>query len=83
VAIDGGFAFFHRFSDRTIDEGDITARTPVLADFIKTTLASYSVTRAPIAIGFSNGAIMVAALLLTRPSLLAGHSVSTAHTVQR
>ena len=29
-------------------------------------------TRAPIAIGFSNGAIMAAALLLTRPSLLAG-----------
>jgi phospholipase/carboxylesterase len=29
-------------------------------------------TRAPVAIGFSNGAIMAAALLLTRPSLLAG-----------
>jgi phospholipase/carboxylesterase len=32
----------------------------------------YGFTRTPIAIGFSNGAIMAAALLLTRPSLLAG-----------
>ena len=72
VAIDGGLAFFHRFRDRTIDEADITARTPVLANYIETTLAGHSVTRTPIAIGFSNGAIMVAALLLTRPSLLAG-----------
>jgi phospholipase/carboxylesterase len=30
----------------------------------------YSFTRAPVAIGFSNGAIMAAALLLTLPSLL-------------
>jgi phospholipase/carboxylesterase len=72
VAIDGGFAFFHRFPDRTIDESDITARTPVLADFILAASARYSFTRAPIAIGFSNGAIMAAALLLTHPCLLAG-----------
>ena len=72
VAIDGGFAFFHRFPDRTIDEADITARIPILADFMAAILAGHSVTRAPIAIGFSNGAIMAAALLLTRPSLLAG-----------
>ena len=72
VAIDGGFAFFNRFPDRTIDEADITSRTPVLTDFIEAILARHSVTRTPIAIGFSNGAIMAAALLLTRPSLLAG-----------
>jgi phospholipase/carboxylesterase len=72
VHIDGGFAFFHRFADRTIDEADITARVSVLADFIEATGAHYSFTGAPIAIGFSNGAIMAAALLLTRPGLLAG-----------
>jgi phospholipase/carboxylesterase len=72
VPIDGGFAFFHRFPDRTIDEADITARVSVLADFIESASARYSLTRAPIAIGFSNGAIMAAALLLTRPGLLAG-----------
>ncbi len=72
MAINGGFAFFHRFPDRTVAEADITARTPILANFIQTVLASHSVTRRPIAIGFSNGAIMAAALLLTCPSLLAG-----------
>jgi phospholipase/carboxylesterase len=72
VAIDGGFAFFHRMPDRSIDEADITARTPVLAEFIQDTTASHGLTVAPIAIGFSNGAIMAASLLLIRPWLLAG-----------
>jgi phospholipase/carboxylesterase len=71
VAIDGGFAFFHRFPDRTIDEADITARTPVLADFIQVASARHGLAKAPVAIGFSNGAIMAAALLLMRPGLLA------------
>jgi phospholipase/carboxylesterase len=51
---------------------DINTRNPVLADFILAASTRYGLTRAPIAIGFSNGAIMAAALLLTRPSLLAG-----------
>jgi len=72
VAIDRGFAFFHRFPDRTIDEADITARTPILADFIQVTTAAHGLARAPVAIGFSNGAIMAAALVLMRPGLLAG-----------
>jgi phospholipase/carboxylesterase len=72
IPMDGGFAFFHRFPDRTIDEADITARVSLLADFIEAASARYSLTRAPIAIGFFNGAIMAAALLLTRPGLLAG-----------
>jgi len=72
IAIDGGFAFFHRLPDRSIDETDISEQTPVLAEFIQATMASHGLTKAPIAIGFSNGAIMAAALLLTRPWLLAG-----------
>ncbi len=72
AAIDGGFAFFHRFPDRTIHEADIIARIPVLADFVHATVASQGLIREPIAIGFSNGAIMAAALLLTRLSFLAG-----------
>jgi phospholipase/carboxylesterase len=72
VALDGGYAFFHRFADRSIDEADIGARSPVMADFIQATIASRSLARAPVAIGFSNGAIMAAALLLMRPGLLAG-----------
>jgi phospholipase/carboxylesterase len=70
VAIDGGYAFFHRFPDRRVDEADIAARASVLADFITTSFAGYGLTGRPVAIGFSNGAIMAAALLLARPGLL-------------
>jgi phospholipase/carboxylesterase len=72
VAIDGGYAFFHRFADRSIDEADIGARSAVLADFIQAAFASHGLVRPTVAIGFSNGAIMAAALLLMRPNLLAG-----------
>jgi phospholipase/carboxylesterase len=72
VRFDDGYAFFHRFPDRSIDEADIASRAAILADFIEGARTRYSLTRAPIAIGFSNGAIMAAALLLTRPRLLAG-----------
>jgi phospholipase/carboxylesterase len=59
-------------SSWTINEADISARTLPLADFIEAASARYSLTRAPIAIGFSDGAITAAALLLMQPSLLAG-----------
>jgi phospholipase/carboxylesterase len=72
IPFDGGFAFFHRLPDRSIDEADIASRAPVLADFIEAATTQYKLPRAPIAIGFSNGAIMAAALLLRRPGLLAG-----------
>jgi phospholipase/carboxylesterase len=39
---------------------------------MRATIASHSLAKAPIAIGYSNGAIMAAALLLMRPGLLAG-----------
>ena len=71
VEIDGGFAFFHRHQDRTIDEADIEARLPVLAAFIQAECARHGFLEPPVAIGFSNGSIMVAALLLTHPALLA------------
>jgi phospholipase/carboxylesterase len=67
VEIDGGFAFFHRRPDNTVDEADVDQRLPALADRIRTGFA-----QRPIAVGFSNGAIMTAALLLTEPTLLAG-----------
>ena len=51
VAIDGGFAFFRRFLQRTIDEAHFTARAPVLADFILTASTGYGFTGAPIAVG--------------------------------
>jgi phospholipase/carboxylesterase len=72
VAIEGGYAFFHRFPDRRVDEADIAARAPVLAEFIEVSCTRCNFARRPMAIGFSNGAIMAAALLLTQPGLLAG-----------
>lgn len=71
VVGDGGYAFFRRFPDRRVDEADIGARVPVLAKFIETSCARYKFARRPVAIGFSNGAIMAAALLLTHPGRLA------------
>lgn len=68
VAIEGGFAFFHRHPDRTVDEAE---RASILANFLETCRAHHGFA-APIAVGFSNSAIMAAALLLTRPSLLSG-----------
>jgi phospholipase/carboxylesterase len=55
-----------------LDEADIAARAEILADFIEATCRHHSLARAPIAVRFSNGAIMAAALLLTRPGLLGG-----------
>jgi phospholipase/carboxylesterase len=72
IPFDGGFVFLHRLADRSIDDADITSRPVILADFIEAAGTLYRLTRAPIAIGFSDGAIMAAALLLTRPGLLAG-----------
>jgi phospholipase/carboxylesterase len=72
VAIEEGYAFFHRFPDRRVDEADIEARAPVLAEFIVASAARYNFAGRPIVIGFSNGAIMAAALLLAHPGVLAG-----------
>lgn len=72
VAVEGGYAFFHRFLDRQVDEGDLAARVPALADFIEESCVDYHLSRQPVAIGFSNGAIMAAALLYMHPRLLAG-----------
>ncbi|MFF5034597.1 alpha/beta hydrolase [Nocardia salmonicida] len=72
ASMDEGYAFFHRLPDGRIDPDDIIARMPILAGFIGTACADYNLTRRPVAIGFSNGAIMAAALLMTYPGLLAG-----------
>ena len=72
IAMEGGYAFFHRLPDRRVDEADIAARAPALAEFIEASPARHNFARRPVAVGFSNGAIMAAALLLAHPGLLAG-----------
>jgi phospholipase/carboxylesterase len=69
VTTDGGYSFFHRLPDRRVNHADLAARAPTLAQFIRT---FRSLNTQPVAVGFSNGAIMAAALLETHPALLAG-----------
>jgi phospholipase/carboxylesterase len=47
------------------------AKAPELVAFIEASRARYNFSGRPMAIGFSNGAIMAASLLLTHPGLLA------------
>ena len=67
---EGGFAFFRRFEDRSIDERDLLARVGRLADEVAQIGMDYRFPRPPIAIGFSNGAIMAAALVMLYPQCL-------------
>lgn len=72
VEIDGGYAFFRRYPDRRVNEADLAQQAPALAGSISTLLAQNHLHRRPIVVGFSNGAIAAAAMLLTVPDLFAG-----------
>jgi phospholipase/carboxylesterase len=53
------------------DEADLTARANELADFVAQARDAYKL-KAPVAVGFSNGANIAAAMLMLRPEALAG-----------
>lgn len=63
--------FFRRLAEGVFDEADVIRRAHELADFIAQARAAYGLA-APVAVGFSNGANIGAALLLLRPEALAG-----------
>lgn len=63
--------FFRRLSEGVFDEADVRARADELAQFIHEARRAYGLAP-PVAVGFSNGANIAAALLLTRPQVLAG-----------
>jgi len=63
--------FFRRLAEGVFDEDDLTRRTDELADFVEQARAEYGLS-APIALGFSNGANIAAAMLLLRPEVLSG-----------
>ena len=71
--------FFRRLAEGVFDEDDVRRRADELADFITEARAAYSL-EAPIAVGFSNGANIAAALLLLRPEALAGAALLRAMT---
>jgi phospholipase/carboxylesterase len=63
--------FFRRLSEGVFDEADLRRRAHELADFVQEAREAYGIA-APVAVGFSNGANIAAAVLLLRPEALAG-----------
>jgi phospholipase/carboxylesterase len=65
--------FFRRLAEGVFDLDDLRHRTDELADFVEAARRSYDLgSTPPIAVGFSNGANIAAAVLLLRPGTLGG-----------
>ena len=64
--------FFRRLAEGVFDEDDVRRRAAELAGFVAEARAAYGRLAAPVAVGFSNGANIAAAVLLLRPETLAG-----------
>lgn len=69
---EGGYAFFRRFPDRSLDEDSLRCEAKAIAVFVRRLLADRDVKDKPILVGFSNGAIMAAALIMMFPDLAQG-----------
>jgi phospholipase/carboxylesterase len=63
--------FFRRLAEGVFDEQDVIKRAHELADFIVEASKAYKLAK-PVAVGFSNGANIAAAILLLRPEALSG-----------
>ncbi|HEX6106139.1 MAG TPA: alpha/beta hydrolase [Gemmatimonadales bacterium] len=63
--------FFRRLAEGVFDLEDLRARTHQLADFVEAAEREYAI-GPPLAVGFSNGANIAAAVLLLRPGTLRG-----------
>jgi phospholipase/carboxylesterase len=63
--------FFRRLTEGVFDEDDVRRRANELADFVTNARVRYGIA-SPIALGYSNGANIAAAMLLLRPAELAG-----------
>jgi phospholipase/carboxylesterase len=61
--------FFRRLAEGVFDEEDVRRRAHELADFVDDARTRYGI-GAPIAVGYSNGANIAAAVLLLRPEVL-------------
>src|SRR5215203_4471852 len=70
--LEGGMPrFFRRLAEGIFDEEDVYRRANELAEFVLEAREVYGLD-APIAVGFSNGANIAAAMLQLRPKVLAG-----------
>lgn len=63
--------FFRRFAEGVFDLEDVARRADELAGFIGEATAAYDLPT-PVAVGFSNGANIAAAMMLRHPQALAG-----------
>jgi phospholipase/carboxylesterase len=63
--------FFRRLAEGVFDEDDVRKRANELADFVAAARERYDLA-APIALGYSNGANIAAAMMLLRPEALSG-----------
>jgi len=63
--------FFRRLAEGVFDEADVTRRANDLADFVEAARVEYGL-MAPLALGYSNGANIAAAMLLLRPRTMQG-----------
>lgn len=63
--------FFRRLAEGVFDEDDLRRRANALADFVNDARERYDLP-APIALGYSNGANIAAAVLQLRPDVFAG-----------
>lgn len=63
--------FFRRFAEGRFDHDDVRRRADELADFVAEARARHDL-GAPVAVGFSNGANIAAAILYRRPETLCG-----------
>jgi phospholipase/carboxylesterase len=62
--------FFRRLAEGVFDEDDVRQRANELADFVESARSHYGI-GTPVALGYSNGANIAAAMLLLRPQVLA------------
>ncbi|WP_342731908.1 alpha/beta hydrolase [Bradyrhizobium sp. B117] len=63
--------FFRRLAEGVFDEDDVRRRAIELGEFVADVRKQHGIA-APVAVGFSNGANIAAALLLLQPDALAG-----------
>jgi phospholipase/carboxylesterase len=63
--------FFRRLAEGMFDEADVIRRANDLADFVEAAREAYGLA-APLALGYSNGANIAAAILALRPRTLQG-----------
>ena len=64
--------FFGRLAEGVFDPAEVRRRAHALADFVVAAGREYRLASLPVAIGFSNGANVAAAVLALRPGVLAG-----------